>query len=65
MIDGEQAFERFKAALRAEGDMGTLVPFIDMYLVRFPDRNQAVKLFDALCARWAESRGLRLEEINA
>lgn len=62
MIGGAQSFERFKQALRQDSDLAQLVPFIDMYLVRFPDRNQAVVLFDALAQRWAEARGYVLQE---
>ena len=62
MIDGKQSFDNFKQSLRQDSDLAQLIPFIDMYLVRFPDRNQAVLLFDALAQRWAQARGYVLQE---
>lgn len=65
MVDGPQAFERFTEALKRDENLIQLIPFLNMYLVRFPDRNQATILFDALARTWAEARGLALREVEA
>ena len=64
MTEGEATFERFRATLRADEDLASLVPFVDMYLVSFKDRDQAAVLFDRLAQSWVNARGLRIEAVR-